>query len=766
MKKSQTLGLILFALICISPILAATVRAEHATSPLSKVNSSLKPFEGRDSYLPVVPPEPRPYDGPVEYTMGVYNVATSAVTEIPCNDPSQIADEPGIKFTEPYAGLLSSDVTPETVFPPDGRTVVSYSTTTTYPWRTVCKIYMTAADGTKWMGSAAIVGPGQGGHGYFILTAGHCVYMAAHGGWVSSIEVIAGYDGAQAQQYQSMPYYHAWVTNMWTYNGWIVNGDWNYDMAFCSLDRNLGDYTGWMGRMTAGSSNSIYTGILNTAGYPGDKDSGVRMYFDSDYGRTATEYKHWYYMDTYEGQSGSPVWYYDGTSRYILTVHAYGDDGSGSNSGTRFNTAKFNDITTIMNGATPPTDKADLLDDGQSWSGFSPTTVTAGVSSFQVWNDVRNFGTAASGGFYVDYYASTNTIISPSDYLIGWDYISNVNAFAYADSDLTVTFPSSVPPGTYWVGWIIDSLSQVPEFDETNNIAYKSSYQLTVIPPTYALTIQVSGSGTTNPAVGTYTYNAGTNVQVNAYPSSGWILNHWELDGSNVGSANPYTVTMNSNHVLKAVFTQIVTYDVTIVAHCNTEGVDLGVAITMDGSPTGFNTPHMFSVTGSHTFGVPAIDTGSHPFSQWNIGEANTTITVTSARTYTAYYGPSFTIWTEGYKTTYHIGETMKVYVRVRNPGPALPVRAKIFLKLPSNALYGPLLDMNTTLPANYDSGKVLWQTFTIPTVPLGNYAWIAELRNPSTNALISQSTWSWQLSAATSMQIPTANVILQEKPE
>jgi hypothetical protein len=208
------------------------------------------------------------------------------------------------------------------------------------------------------------------------------------------------------------------------------------------------------------------------------------------------------------------------------------------------------------------------------------------------------------------------------------------------------------------------------------------------------------------------------------------------------------------------------TYSVTIRAHCNTEGVDVAVAITMDGSPTGFNTPHTFSVTGSHTFGVPAADASSHPFSQWNIGEATTTITVTSAGTYTAYYGPSFTIWTEGYKTTYHIGETMKVYVRVRNPGPALPVRAEIFLKLPSNALYGPLLDMKTTLPANYDSGKVLWKTFTIPSAPLGNYAWIAELRNPTTNVLISQSTWSWRMSAATSMQIPTANVILRAKPE
>jgi len=122
--------------------------------------------------------------------------------------------------------------------------------------------------------------------------------------------------------------------------------------------------------------------------------------------------------------------------------------------------------------------------------------------------------------------------------------------------------------------------------------------------------------------------------------------------------------------------------------------------------------------------------------------------------------GPSFEIWTD--KTSYKIGETMKVYVRVRNPGAALPVRALIYLKLPSGALYGPLLDMKVTIPAGYDSGDVLWQSFTIPSAPLGNYAWIAELRNPTTNALIDDDAWPWQLTAALSMEIPSTKVILQ----
>ncbi|OGD59430.1 hypothetical protein A3K78_07445 [Candidatus Bathyarchaeota archaeon RBG_13_52_12] len=72
---------------------------------------------------------------------------------------------------------------------------------------------------------------------------------------------------------------------------------------------------------------------------------------------------------------------------------------------------------------------------------------------------------------------------------------------------------------------------------------------------TYALNIQVKGTGSTNPGAGTANYDEGANAVVTATPASGWKLDHWELDGSNVGGANPYTVKMNANHQLTIVFT-------------------------------------------------------------------------------------------------------------------------------------------------------------------------------------------------------------------
>jgi len=72
-------------------------------------------------------------------------------------------------------------------------------------------------------------------------------------------------------------------------------------------------------------------------------------------------------------------------------------------------------------------------------------------------------------------------------------------------------------------------------------------------PIQYQLTIEVSGSGATAPVPGTYTYPEGTVVSVTALPDPGWTLSRWLRNGSNVGSANPYTVTMSDNYNLTAV---------------------------------------------------------------------------------------------------------------------------------------------------------------------------------------------------------------------
>ncbi len=77
-------------------------------------------------------------------------------------------------------------------------------------------------------------------------------------------------------------------------------------------------------------------------------------------------------------------------------------------------------------------------------------------------------------------------------------------------------------------------------------------------PPTYNLIIQVNDAtmGYINPVVGTYTYNEGTSVPVEAFSVdiTRYRFDHWELDGVDVGDTNPYGVNMDADHVILAVF--------------------------------------------------------------------------------------------------------------------------------------------------------------------------------------------------------------------
>ena len=46
------------------------------------------------------------------------------------------------------------------------------------------------------------------------------------------------------------PYGVAMGTYFETYTSWNISGDFNWDIGWITLDRRLGNYTGWMGRRT------------------------------------------------------------------------------------------------------------------------------------------------------------------------------------------------------------------------------------------------------------------------------------------------------------------------------------------------------------------------------------------------------------------------------------------------------------------------------------------------------------------------------------
>ena len=68
------------------------------------------------------------------------------------------------------------------------------------------------------------------------------------------------------------------------------------------------------------------------------------------------------------------------------------------------------------------------------------------------------------------------------------------------------------------------------------------------------LEIESSDGGTTSPPPGTYWIDGGDRFTVRAVPADGYTFSYWLLDGVNVGSENPYTLLMDGDHRIRAVF--------------------------------------------------------------------------------------------------------------------------------------------------------------------------------------------------------------------
>jgi len=214
---------------------------------------------------------------------------------------------------------------PNSVIGTDDR--IRISPTTSFPWRAMTKLRMTFPSGRQFVCSGAMVA------GKYTLTAGHCVFSHTEGGWARSIEVIPGLDGTYK------PYGSAYATRLRSYIGWTQNQDSNYDFALITLDRFIGNSTGWFGYASYATVNGL---TANLGGYPGDRDAGQRLYYHFGTINSSTTNRVYYTIDTAGGQSGSGVYRINNGSRYIFAVHTNG--GTTSNSGTRITTQRFYDV--------------------------------------------------------------------------------------------------------------------------------------------------------------------------------------------------------------------------------------------------------------------------------------------------------------------------------------------------------------------------------------------------------------------------------------
>ena len=224
----------------------------------------------------------------------------------------------------------------ERVFGHDDRKRVT--ATRSYPWRTICKLEITAANGRSFGCSGALIGPRT------VLTNGHCVYMHDHGGWARRIRVSPGMSGsARPYGYADSSFYHS-------VKGWTQSRSSNYDYAVIVLPSNkkLGNSVGWMGLANL-SFFSLMGLRVNNSGYPGDKPFGTQ-WWNANNVLAVTSRRVYYRLDTYNGQSGSPVWRYRNGKRHIIAVHNTG--GAVFNGSVRIVKPVFNNLVKWKNAYT------------------------------------------------------------------------------------------------------------------------------------------------------------------------------------------------------------------------------------------------------------------------------------------------------------------------------------------------------------------------------------------------------------------------------
>lgn len=208
------------------------------------------------------------------------------------------------------------------------------------PWRMICALRITSGFGLGFVGTGWFVGPRT------IVTAGHCVHDSGQGGWASRIEVSPGRDG------EEFPFGTVTATRFSTTDRWIENRDPDFDYGCIHLSEPLGHRTGWFGFAVL-PQDELEGALVNISGYPGDKfPVGTQQWFHANRVLHVSERRVFYDVDTFGGQSGSPVWIYPDTepachakdtpgeaAPVAIGIHAYGIGGTPTSLGITANSA-------------------------------------------------------------------------------------------------------------------------------------------------------------------------------------------------------------------------------------------------------------------------------------------------------------------------------------------------------------------------------------------------------------------------------------------
>lgn len=277
-------------------------------------------------------------DGVPEYysvaDFTTYDLVTGKTTLETFNIEDAQADTAGLAYTKSEdanseAVITDDEVSPNTIIGSDDRSKVT--SVNSNPYNRIACLIITWSDGTKSQGTGFMISS------QYMLTAAHCVYNTELGKAAKSITAYFGANGStysKSVSSSAVSWCSAYPSDTSSKNDWgCIKLNSEPGRGYFSIG-----YT---------STSTLESSSLTLCGYPGDKAvasssaavNGKQRYMYKMSGKPSSvdTYTINYKIDTYGGQSGSPVY---NSSNVVYAIHNKGN--SSYNKGRRLTSALVN----------------------------------------------------------------------------------------------------------------------------------------------------------------------------------------------------------------------------------------------------------------------------------------------------------------------------------------------------------------------------------------------------------------------------------------
>lgn len=210
----------------------------------------------------------------------------------------------------------------EAVIGQDDRVKVAKPLLKANPWRQICSLRIRSQSDQIYVGTGWFISPKT------LATAGHCVFLKNDGGWAKSIDIMPARFG------NNKPFGKVTAKRFSAVDGWTKDSSRDFDYGVIHLESSaVGDQIGNF-EVRSFPDSTFNNMLLKVSGYPADREQAQFQYFHERPVQQVTATRLFYDIDTFGGQSGSPIWQ-DTEENGVVAVGIHTTGGISSNSGTR-----------------------------------------------------------------------------------------------------------------------------------------------------------------------------------------------------------------------------------------------------------------------------------------------------------------------------------------------------------------------------------------------------------------------------------------------